>query len=107
MHPTRRSAMAQSRTLSVGRDVHTESMAVASVAPAPGAAGVALGTIGPRQGASDKLSRQLRAKSPQLVCGYEAGPCGSWLDRSLTKPGYPCGVVAASLRPNTTGDRVT
>jgi hypothetical protein len=58
-------------------DVHKESMAVASVAQAPGAEVVSLGTIGTRQCAIDKLIRQLRSQSPQLVFVYEAGPCGS------------------------------
>ena len=71
--------MAQSRTLSVGMDVHKESMAVAYVAQAHGAAVVALGTIGTRQCDSDTLIRQLRSQSPPLVVVSAAGPCGSWL----------------------------
>ena len=37
---------------------------------------------------------------------YEAGPCGSWLYRSLTQKGYDCWVVAPSLIPKKAGDRV-
>src|SRR5215468_11896741 len=90
---TRRSAMSQSSTLYVGMDVHKESIAVAYVAQAHGAEVVSLGTIGTRQCDIDKLIRQLRSKSKQLVFGYEAGPCGSWLYRSLMKQGYVCWVV--------------
>jgi hypothetical protein len=54
--------MSQSSTLYVGMDVHKESMAVASVAQDHGAEVVSLGTVGPRQCASDKLLRQLRSK---------------------------------------------
>ena len=79
--------MSQSSTLYVGMDVHKESMAVAYVAQAHGAEVVARGTIGTRQCDIDKLIRQLRSKSKQLVGVYEAGPCGSWLYRSLTKQG--------------------
>ena len=91
--------MAQSRTLYVGMDVHTESIAVAYVAQACGAAVVSLGTVGTRQCAIDKRIRQLQSKSTQLVFVYEAGPCGSWLSRSLTKKGHGCWVVAPSLLP--------
>ena len=71
--------MAPSRTLYVGMDVHTESMAVASVAQAHGAEVVTLGTIGTRQCDIEKLIRPLRSKSKQLVFVDAAGPCGSWL----------------------------
>ena len=99
--------MAQSSTLYVGMDVHKESIAVAYVAQAHGAEVVSLGTIGTRQCDIDKLIRQLRSKSKQLVFVYEAGPCGSWLYRSLMKQGYVCWVVAPSLIPQKAGDRVT
>jgi hypothetical protein len=78
-------------------DVHKESIAIAYGAQAHGAAGISRGTIGTRQCASDKLSRQLQSKRKQLVFVYEAGPCGYGLDRSLTKKGYTCWVVAPSL----------
>jgi transposase len=82
--------MAQSRTLYVGMDVHTESIAVASVAQDSGAAGISLGTVGTRQCAIDKRIRQLQSKSQHLVFVSEAGPCGSWLYRSLTTKGHGC-----------------
>jgi hypothetical protein len=68
MHP--------SSTLSVGLEVHPESMAVAYVAPAPHAAVVALGNIGTRQGDIDNLIRWRQSNSPPLVFVSEAGPCG-------------------------------
>ena len=71
--------MAQSRTLSVGMDVHTESIAIAYVAQDHGAEVVSLGTIGPRQCDSDKRHRRLQSKRTQLGCVYAAGPGGSWL----------------------------
>jgi transposase len=87
-------------------DVHKESIAVAYVAQDYGAEVISLGTIGTRQCDIDKLIRQLQSKSKQLVFVYEAGPCGSWLYRYLTKKGYTCWVVALSLIPKKTGDRV-
>src|SRR5215510_7163072 len=106
MPQTRRSAMAQSSTLDVGMDVHKESSAVASVAQDHGAAVLALGTGGTRQCDIDKLIRQLQSKSEQLVFVSEAGPCGSWLSRYLTKQGSVCWGVALSLIPQKAGDRV-
>jgi hypothetical protein len=76
MQHTRRSAMQQSSTLYIGLDVHKESIAVAYVAQDSGAEVISLGTIGTRQCDIDKLLRQLRSKSKQLVFVYEAGPCG-------------------------------
>src|SRR5215472_14218507 len=106
MQYPRRSAMSQSSTLYVGMDVHKESIAVAYVAQEYGAEVVSLGTIGTRQCDIDKLIRQLHSKSKQLVFVYEAGPCGYWLYRYLTKKGYVCWVVAPSLIPKKAGDRV-
>jgi transposase len=98
--------MSQSRTLYGGMDVHKASIAVASVAQAHGAEVISLGTIGTRQCAIPNLLRHLRSKSTQLVVVYEAGPCGSWLSRSLTKHADVCWVVAPSLIPKKAGDRV-
>src|SRR2546428_288410 len=107
MPQTRRSAMQQSRTLSVGLDVHKESIAVASVAQDHGAEVVSLGTIGTRQCDIDQLLRHLQSKGQQLVFVYEAGPCGYWLYRYLMNKGDVCWVVAPSLIPKKPGDRVT
>jgi transposase len=98
--------MHQSSTLYVGLDVHKESIAVAYVAQAPHAEVVSLGNIGTRQCDIDKLIRRLQSKSPHLVFVYEAGPCGYWLYRYLTKKGHVCWVVAPSLIPKKPGDRV-
>jgi transposase len=98
--------MAQSNTLYVGMDVHKASIAVAYVAQDYGAAVISLGTVGPRQCAIDKLIRPLQSKSKALVFVYEAGPCGYGLYRYLTKKGHGCWVVAPSLIPKKTGDRV-
>src|ERR671937_600996 len=103
---TRRSAMTQSTTLYVGLDVHTDSIAVAYVAQEHGAEVTYLGTIGTRQGDIDQLIRKMQSKATSLVFVYEAGPCGYWLYRYLTKKGHVCWVVAPSLIPKKAGDRV-
>jgi transposase len=98
--------MSQSRTLFIGMDVHKDSIAVASVAQDHGAEVTYLGTIGPRQCDIDSLLRKMQSKAQHLVFVYEAGPCGYWLSRSLRKTGYDCWVVAPSLIPKQSGDRV-
>ena len=98
--------MQQSSTLYVGMDVHKESIAVAYVAQDHGAEVIYLGTIGTRQADIDHLTRKLQSKAKHLVFVYEAGPCGYWLYRYLRKKGYDCWVVAPSLIPKKSGDRV-
>jgi transposase len=48
----------------------------------------------------------MQSKAKHLIFVYEAGPCGYWLYRYLTKKGYDCWVVAPSLMPKNPGDRV-
>lgn len=98
--------MAQASTLYIGLDVHKETIAVAYVSTARTAEVVSLGNIGTRQCDIDKLLGQLQAKAKKLIFVYEAGPCGDWLYRYLTKKGLQCWVVAPSLIPKKAGDRV-
>jgi transposase len=95
-----------SKTLFVGLDVHKETIAVAYASDERGADVVAWGTIGTRQYDVDKLIRRLQAKGGRLVFVYEAGPCGYWLYRYLTRKELTCHVVAPSLVPRKAGDRV-
>src|SRR5262245_15548711 len=102
----RRSAMAQSSTLFVGLDVHKESISVAYISEEREAEVVFLGTIGTRQCDIDKLIRKLQAKGKRLHFVYEAGPCGYWLYRYLTKKNLKCWVVAPSCIPKKASARV-
>ena len=99
--------MSQSRTRCIGMDVHTDAIAAAYVAHDHGAEVTSLGSPGTRQGAIDHLIRTMPSKATHLIVVSEAGPCGSWLSRSLMKKGYACWVVAPSLLPKKPGDRVT
>jgi transposase len=99
--------MNQSSTLYIGMDVHKESIAVAYVTQDHGAEVTYLGPIGTRQCDIDQLIRKMPSKAKSLVLVYEAGPCGDWLYRYLTKKGHDCWVVAPSLIPQKAGDRVT
>jgi transposase len=98
--------MAHSSTLFVGLDVHKETIAVAYVAEEREATVISLGTIGTRQCDIDKLIRKLQSKGKTLHFVYEAGPCGYWLYRYLTKQNLKCWVVAPSQIPKKAGDRV-
>jgi len=98
--------MAQGSTLFIGLDVHKETIAVAYVAEEREAEVLSLGTIGTRQCDIDKVIRKLQAKGKPLHFVYEAGPCGYWLYRYLTKKNLKCWVVAPSQIPKKAGDRV-
>src|SRR5713226_5885745 len=98
--------MKHASTLFVGLDVHKETIALAYVAEEREAKVIVLGTIGTRQGAIDKLIRQLQSKGKTLHFVYEAGPCGYWLYRDLTKKNLKCWGVAPSQIPKKAGDRV-
>ena len=95
-----------SKTLFVGLDVHKDTIAVAYAAEDRSTEVVSLGMIGTRQCDIDKLIRKLESKGAPFAIAYEAGPCGYWLYRYLTRRGLSCSVVALSLIPRKPGDRV-
>ena len=79
--------MEQTTPLSVGLDVHKDSIAVAHAAGGTTEPPVYVGMIETRQADIDKLIRRLRSKASDLVFAYEAGPCGYGLHRYLTSKG--------------------
>jgi len=93
-------------TLSVGLDVHKDSISVAYAADGRPEPAQFLGPIGTRQCDLDKLLRRLQSKASHLVFAYEAGPCGYVLYRYLTEKGFDCRVVAPSLIPKRPGDKI-
>jgi len=64
------------------------------------------GKIGGDMASLDKMIRKLESKGSELHFVYEAGPCGYEIYRHLTKKDYKCTVVAPSLIPKKSGDRV-
>ena len=54
----------------------------------------------------DKMIRYLISNSVEPRFVYEAGPCGYTLYRYLTDMGYDCEVIAPSLIPKKSGDRI-
>ena len=98
--------MSHSTTVFVGLDVHREFISVAYALDDRNAEVIYLGPIGTRESDIDKLTRQLKSKASRLVFAYEAGPSGYGLYRYLLSKGYTCVVVAPSLIPRRSGDRV-
>ncbi|MHC5092253.1 MAG: IS110 family transposase, partial [Planctomycetota bacterium] len=53
-----------------------------------------------------KPIRKLEAKGAELHFAYEAGPCGYEIYRHLNSNGYDCIVVAPSMIPRQSGNRI-
>ena len=87
----------------VGLDVHAETIAVA-VAEGRNQAR-SLGTIANRPEAVRRLLGKLGKLSDVMVC-YETGPTGYALYWQLTRLGVHCEVIAPSLVPMKSGDRI-
>lgn len=85
----------------VGLDVHAASIAIAVAEPGRGEPGQ-LAVIG---NDTSQLLKRLR-RLGRVKCCYEAGPTGFGLQRALTAEGIDCVVVAPSLVPTRSGDRV-
>jgi transposase len=98
--------MNQSSALSVGLEVHQDSIAVAYVAPDHDAEVISLGPIDTRQCDIAHLLRKRLSKAKHLLFVDAAGPCDDWLARDLTPTGPVCWVVAPALIPTKAGDRV-
>lgn len=88
----------------VGLDVHAETF-TAAVADAGNSAPVYLGKFPYSIANVRKVLRKL-GDPPRLRVAYEAGPTGYGLYRDLVATGYGAHVVAPSLVPVKTGDRV-
>jgi transposase len=87
----------------LGLDVHAETIAVAIAEPDGEVR--SLGTIANREESIRKLIRKL-GPAEQLRACYEAGPTGFVLYWQLTQLGVECAVVAPTLVPKKSGDRV-
>lgn len=92
----------------IGLDTHKDKIAVA-IADAEGGKTRYYGAIPNTTEAIVRLVKQLQRKSRkpgQLSFCYEAGPCGYEIYRQLQQLGCACQVVAPSLIPKKSGDRV-
>lgn len=89
----------------VGLDVHKETIEIA-LAPNGGGEARHYGRIAGDLEAVDKVITRLRKSHGKLKFVYEAGPCGYALHRHLLRKGHECDVVAPSMIPKCSGDRI-
>jgi len=89
----------------VGMDVHKETIAVAIAKEGRGDPAY-YGEIPNTSEAIKKLIKKLASNGEKVSFCYEAGPCGYDLYRQLINLGQRCDVVAPSLIPKKSGDRV-
>ena len=89
----------------VGMDVHKETIAVAIAKEGRGDP-VYYGEIPNTAEAIRKLVKKVVSSGEEVSFCYEAGPCGYEAYRQLIDLGQKCDVVAPSLIPKKSGDRV-
>jgi transposase len=89
----------------VGLDTHKDTIAVA-VSDDCGGKPRYYGEIANTPEAITKLAKKLSPDGEVLSFCYEAGPCGYGIYRQISKMGHDCSVVAPSLIPSKSGDRV-
>lgn len=98
------------RTLYIGLDVHKEKTSIAILAAERDAEPRLYGEINTTQHALERAIRRIaksndRKLSDLHVC-YEASGCGFWIARRLLQMGVRCEVIAPSLIPTKSGDRI-
>jgi transposase len=90
----------------VGVDVHKDGIVVALAEGGVRGEVRDYGRIANTPAALQRLVRKLGREGVRLRFCYEAGPCGYGIQRQLSAHGHECIVVAPSLIPKRTGDRV-
>jgi len=93
-------------TIFVGLDVHKNSIAIALAEEGREGEVRRYGTIPGDLDSLDKVVRKLVSKGSILHFVYEAGPCGYEIYRHLTVQGFDCMVVAPSMIPKKSGNRI-
>ena len=90
----------------VGLDVHKDSIVIALADDGRDGDVRLYGSIGGDTAALDKAIRRFRRAEIELHFVYEAGPCGYEIYRHLRAHGFHCDVVAPSMVPKRSGDRI-
>ncbi len=92
--------------LYLGLDVHAENIAVAIAEAGRDGEVRNYGEIPNTFHSVEKLMRKLGHPNKELRVCYEAGPCGFVLARFLKKKDIACDVIAPSLTPKGSGDKI-
>lgn len=96
--------------LYIGLDVHKAETVIAILESARDAEPRHYGAVGTSQHALERAIRRIAKKQqcelPEIHVCYEASGCGFWIARRLNQMGCRCEVIAPSLIPTRSGDRV-
>jgi len=100
--------MKHNNILFIGMDTHKENTEIAYSLEGRNQHPNHLGKIKTNKQSIERLVRKLQSKFPKATLHfiYEAGPCGYWIYRLLTKLGHPCYIIAPSLIPKAPGVRI-
>lgn len=90
----------------IGMDVHKNSISIAIAEEGRKGEVRNYGTIDNDMTALEKVIRKLLSDNCELLFTYEAGPCGYEIYRYLSGNGFHCEVVAPSMIPKRSGDRI-
>ena len=90
----------------IGMDVHKKTITVAIADEGRNGQVRIYGTLANDLNALDKFCRKVVSTASQLHFVYEAGPCGYGIYRHLTRKGFDCKVIAPSMIPRKSGDRI-